>query len=149
MATGDSARPDRDAAEEPVTVEALTDGDTGCWQVTTEASIYLIDLGQRLLTRVPGAGPHAEGHAFTISTMSIDHHPVPLARLVVCQLGYGLYALTDPDSRSTVHVSISTPIVEIRRLDPATTDPGSPRADHDPDVPRVSDAEDVKDDGDT
>ena len=121
MATGDSTHPgDGAAADRPETLAELTDAHTGRWQVTTEASIYLLDLDRRTMLRVPGAGAGVQrdptrGH-IPVTALPADHRVVRLQQLLRCELGLSMYLLTEPWPDGSVMVRGTTPVREIRRL---------------------------------
>ena len=122
MATGDSTRPGPGAGsgEEPLTVEELFDDDTGRWQITTQTSVYVLDLDQRSTTRFPGAAgdqgidPQV-GAAYPVSVLEDDSQPRPLWLLIQCQVGERMYIYTDVDA-TYVTLRGTTPVREIRRL---------------------------------
>lgn len=127
MATGDSTRPGPSAAEEPLTVEELFDEGAGRWQITTQTSIYLLDLDQRSMIRFPGAAgdqgidPQA-GAAYPVSVLEDDRETKPVWLLIQCLVGERMYLYTDVDVDAT-HITLrgTTPVREIRRLpDPGT-----------------------------
>jgi hypothetical protein len=130
MATGDSTHPgDGAAADRPETVTELTDGHTGRWQVTTETSIYLLDLDRRTMLRVPGAGIGVQrdptrGH-IPVTALPADHRVVRLQQLLRCEVGLSMYLLTEPWPDGTVMVRGTTPVRDIRSLD--THAPDAPR----------------------
>lgn len=129
MATGDSTRPDRDRRPGGA-VEQLTDEDAGRWQVTTETTIYLLDLDRRTMLRVPGAGAGVQrdptGGHIAVTALPADHRTVPLEQLVHCQLGESMYLLIEPWGDGSVMVRGSTPVREIRSL-PAAQQPHGER----------------------
>lgn len=121
MATGDSTHPGGgEAADQPLTVTELTDADSGRWQITTEASIYILDLDQRTMLRVPGAGLGVQrdpaGGPVKVTSLAADHQVVPLYQVVHCQTGESMYLLTEPWPDGSVMVRGTTVVREIRRL---------------------------------
>ncbi len=61
----------------------LVDDDSGRWQITTHSSIYILDLGQRTLLRIPGAtgdpGPNAEtGAVRPVNVLERDRQLQPI-----------------------------------------------------------------------
>jgi hypothetical protein len=122
MATGDSTRPGPGAGsgDEPVTVAELFDDDTGRWQITTQTSIYVLDLDQRSTIRFPGAAgdqgidPQVRA-AYPVSVLEDDRQPRPIWLLVQCRVGDPMYLYTDVDPTS-VTLRGTTPVREIRRL---------------------------------
>lgn len=97
-------------------VEYLDDDDTGRWQVTTEASIYVLDLDARNFIRLPGAGPRADSQAIAVTAMLGDHRPLPLVAVGLCVVGDNLILLSEPRPDGTVNYRHSTYVLEIRRL---------------------------------
>ncbi len=61
----------------------------GRWQVTTETSVYLLDLDDRRVTRVPdaGAGPPTGLAMPPMATLRRDHESLPLLELISCAVG--------------------------------------------------------------
>lgn len=58
-------------------IASIDENDAGLWQITTETdSIYVLDLDQRLLTRVP-----------ELRAMRRDHEPLQLHRLLEARVG--------------------------------------------------------------
>ena len=121
MATGDSTSPGPGGVERPVTTVAqLHDEQTGRWQITTQTSIYVLDLDHRQVTRIPGAaGEHGidktTGIIYVVRTFTGDRQPRKLARLIRCRRGEPMY-LHVTRSREHVALLVSTPVCEIRRL---------------------------------
>ncbi len=70
---------------------------TGVWQVSTETSVYLLDLDASRVTRVPdaGAGPPPGLTALPISSLRRDHESVPLLELISCAVGRPMRMLID------------------------------------------------------
>lgn len=121
MAPGDSTHPGCGATSpDPPTRTVLTDGDTGRWQITTEASIYLLDLDTRTMLRVPGAGTGLQHDptrgSIKVTTLAADHRAVPLHQILHCQVGQSMYLLTEPHPDGSVMVRGTTPVQEIRHL---------------------------------
>jgi hypothetical protein len=125
MAPGDSTHPGGGgAADQPLTVTELTDDDTGRWQITTETSIYLLDLDARTMLRVPGAGVGVQrdptrGH-IVVTALATDHEVVPLVQVLHCRRGESMYLLTEPRRDGSVVLRGTTPVCEIRALHPPT-----------------------------
>lgn len=95
-----------DGGEPSTLVASIDDTATGRWQITTETgSAYVVDLDQRVITRVP------ELHA-----LRRDHEPLLLHRVIEARVGdtgcFLVQVLTDdlPTLRITSH------IVDLRRL---------------------------------
>ena len=120
MAPGDSTSPGPRAAEQPVTVEELFDDDTGRWQITTQTSIYILDLDQRTLLRIPGAagdqGLDPEtGAAYPVTVLEDDRQPQPIWVMLQCRVAERMYLYTNADSTGTT-LRGTTPLREIRQL---------------------------------
>lgn len=108
-------------------VASLFAHDGGRWEVTTEASRYIIDLDQRTLTRVQGSGPeHHQADRVPSRAFSreADRHPVrsrlrkdeqqvPLLDMSPVIIGYPLKVLLDLVGNGVVTVRRSTPVVSI------------------------------------
>ena len=128
MATGDSSHPGP-GAEDAVTRQELTDDDTGRWQVTTETSIYLLDLDQRQVMRVPGA---AADHGidktapvtYYVASLRADRRFEPLAELILCRLDETMFLTTYPRP-DQLTLRGSTRVREIRRLPAPPNTPGA------------------------
>lgn len=97
-------------------VDHLDDTDTGRWQITTEASLYVLDLDTRSFTRLPGAGALADSQAIAVTTLPGDHQPLPLFAVLQCTLGYNLILLSEPNPDGSINYRVSTYVLEIRRL---------------------------------
>lgn len=123
MATGDSTSPGpgpgTGGGEEPLTVDQLVDDDTGCWQITTQTSIYLLDLDARTLLRIPGAGDQgpnpATGAVYPVTALTDDRQPQPLWQLLRCRVGEPMYAHTNADATG-VTLRGTTPLRRIQAL---------------------------------
>lgn len=120
MATGDSTRPGPGAADQPVTVKRLSDDDTGLWQITTETSIYLLDLDNRMVTRFPGtAGEHGRNTTtdiiYVVRAFAGDRQPRRLDRVISCRRGDRMRLHLSMDAGNVAPVT-STPVREIRKL---------------------------------
>jgi hypothetical protein len=105
---------DPPAVADPAPRQQLTDHDHGRWQVTTETSVYLLDLDQRWLLRIPGAGPHAESQATPVSTLRHDHQPMPLLQILRCEVGHRMWLLSEPEPDGTIGWRASTRVLNIR-----------------------------------
>lgn len=96
-----------DERGEPSTlVVSIDDGTTGRWQITTETgSTYVIDLDQRVITRVP-----------ELRALRRDHQPLLLHRVLEARVGdTGCFLVqVRPDDVPTLRI---TPhIVDVKRL---------------------------------
>lgn len=105
---------------------ALTESDTGRWQVTTRTSIYIIDLDQRTVLRVPGSShehglTHSTVPAYVVRPHPGDRRPEPLLRLNHCAVGEPMRLRRVRDAGDLT----STPVITIFRL--GSTTPGSGR----------------------
>jgi hypothetical protein len=67
----------------------MTTPSHGRWQVTTETSVYLIDLDARWIIRVPDAGAgRAPGMTPTaLASLRPDHERIDLIHLHPCEIG--------------------------------------------------------------
>lgn len=100
----------------------LHDDQTGCWQVTTRTSIYVLDLDARTVFRVPGVS-YEHGLSRTRLPVYVtrphpgDRRPEPLLRLKHCVVGdpMRLRRLRDEGDLT------STPVIHIVRLNSAGT----------------------------
>ena len=94
---------------------------TGQWQVTTETSLYLVDLDAQSVTRVPdaGAGTPPELSPVAIASLRRDHEPVTLIELMECQLDRPLRMLLDLRRDGVPTLRVSTHVRELRELNPA------------------------------
>jgi hypothetical protein len=94
---------------------------TGRWQVTTETSLYLVDLDAHLVTRVPdaGAGTPPGLSPVAIASLRRDHEPVTLIELIECQLDRPLRMLLDVRRDGVPTLRVSTHVRELRELSPA------------------------------
>ena len=117
----------------------IEDTDTGLWQITTETSVYLIDLDHRRFRRIPGAaaGTHRTDDAVLVEVRDLpgDFGWLPLLELLMCRLGEPLLALEGtPDTETTWRQS--TLVQNIRLLSTPTPDPDAApapgRGDDDP-----------------
>jgi hypothetical protein len=96
-------------------MDAPTDGQ---WQVTTETSLYLLDLDAQLVTRVPdaGAGTPPGLSPAPIASLRRDHEPVPLLELIQCELGAPLRMLLDVRRDGVPTLRVSTHVSQLRGL---------------------------------
>lgn len=92
---------------------------SGRWQVTTETSTYLLDLEERLATRVPdaGAGPPPGLAGPPIASLRRDHEPVRIVEVVTCTIGAPLRLLLDIRRDGIFTVRTSTIVRDIRKLE--------------------------------
>lgn len=69
----------------------------GRWQVTTETSVYLLDLNAKRVTRVPdaGAGPPPGLSPAPIASLRRDNESVPLLELITCAIDEPMRMLID------------------------------------------------------
>lgn len=129
MATGDSTHPGPGAepGERRLTVDELLDEDTGRCQITTQTSLYVLDLDHRTTTRFPGAagdqgiGPQART-ASPVNILEDDRQPQPIWLLLQCQVGERMYLYTNVDA-ANIAFRGTTPVREIRRLTAAEERP--------------------------
>lgn len=93
---------------------------TGQWQVTTETSLYLIDLDAKVVTRVPdaGAGRLPGASPVAISSLRRDHEAVCLVELMDCELDRPLRMLLDMRGDGVPTLRVSTHVRELRELLP-------------------------------
>jgi hypothetical protein len=101
---------------------------TGQWQVTTETSLYLVDLDAQSVTRVPdaGAGTPPGLSPVAIASLRRDHEPVTLIELIECQLDRPLRMLLDLRRDGVPTLRVSTHVRELRELN-AACGPGTER----------------------
>lgn len=94
----------------------------GLWQVTTETSLYLIDLDAGLVTRVPdaGAGTLPGLSPVAIASLRRDHEQVTLIKLIECELERPLRMLLDLRRDGVVTLRTTTCVREIRPLGPGS-----------------------------
>lgn len=117
--------PGPDAEDEPQiqdapTAGALYDDTEGRWQITTQTSIYVIDLDRRTVIRIPGAAGEQGidpqiGAAYPVAVLEDDRRPQPLWLLVQCRVDEPMYLYTNRDATSIV-LRGTTPVRQIRRL---------------------------------
>jgi hypothetical protein len=91
---------------------------SGRWQVTTEASLYLIDLDAQSVTRIPdaGAGTLPGETPVAMASLRRDHQPIPLLELIQCELGKPLRMLLDIRCDGIATLRVSTLVRELREL---------------------------------
>lgn len=92
---------------EPAALTASIDEDAaGSWQITTDTgSIYVLDLDQRLLTRVP-----------ELVAMRRDHEPLRLHRLIEARVGASGRFLVQVRNDDIPTIRLTSHVVEIRHL---------------------------------
>lgn len=95
---------------------------TGRWQVTTETSVYLVDLDAELVTRVPdaGAGTSPGLVPAAIASLRRDYEPVVLLELINCELDGPLRMLLDIRRDGVPTLRVSTHVRELLELDPSS-----------------------------
>jgi hypothetical protein len=91
---------------------------TGVWQVSTETSVYLLDLDARRVTRVPdaGAGPPPGLTALPISSLRGDHQSVPLLELISCAMRRPMRMLIDLRRDGICTLRTTTVVRQLREL---------------------------------
>lgn len=98
----------RDAAA----ADELLEGVGGCWQVSTDASLHVLDLDRRRVRRVPGGG----GGVAPVAALRRDHAEVRLLRVCRCRVGEPMVLLivvredTVPTIRTTTVVRAIRPL---------------------------------------
>jgi len=92
---------------EPTLLIASIDEDAGgSWQITTETgSIYVLDLDQRLLTRVP-----------ELVAMRRDHQPLHLHRLIEARVGASGRFLVQVRTDDIPTIRLTSHIIAIQKL---------------------------------
>jgi hypothetical protein len=97
---------------------AATAPSTGRWEVVTETSIYLLDLDDQRVTRVPdaGAGPPPGFHAVPIAALRCDHEPVPLLALISCAVGHPMRMIIDVRRDGIGTLRTTTIVRRLRQL---------------------------------
>jgi hypothetical protein len=90
----------------------------GRWQVTTETSVYLLDLDKNQVTRVPdaGAGPPPGLSPPAIAWLRRDHEPVSLLKLVTCTVGEPMRMLIDIRRDGVITLRMTTVVRHLREL---------------------------------
>ena len=96
----------------------MTQPMSGKWQITTETSVYVLDLDDQLATRVPDAGAGATPGlpGVPISSLRRDHEPIRLVELVQCRVGVPLRLLLDVRRDGIYTERTSTVVREVREL---------------------------------
>lgn len=92
---------------EPAALTASIDKHaTGLWQITTETrSIYVLDLDQRILTRIP-----------ELVAMRRDHEPLHLHSLIEARVGAGGRFLVQVRNDALPTIRLTSHITHIQRL---------------------------------
>lgn len=92
---------------EPSTLTAsIDDRTTGRWQITTETgSIYVVDLDDRVITRVP-----------ELRALRRDHEPLVLHRVLEARVGASGCFLVQVRADAVPTLRITSHIIDLRRL---------------------------------
>jgi hypothetical protein len=95
----------------------------GRWQVTTETSVYRLDLDANLVTRVPdaGAGTPPGMSPVSIASLRRDHEPIALLELLECEVGAPLRMILDIRLDGIATLRVSTFVQQLTALDAART----------------------------
>lgn len=90
----------------------------GRWQVTTETSVYLLDLDADRVIRVPdaGAGPPAGLAPAAIASLRRDHESVPLIELLSCAVGEPMRLIIDLRRDGVSTLRTTTIVRHLREL---------------------------------
>lgn len=90
----------------------------GRWQVTTETSVYLLDLDANRVIRVPdaGAGPPAGLAPAAIASLRRDHESVPLLALLSCAVGEPMRMMIDVRRDGVSTLRTTTVVRHLREL---------------------------------
>lgn len=90
----------------------------GRWQVTTETSVYLLDLDMKQVTRVPdaGAGPPPGWSPAPIAALRRDHESVPLLKVITCTVGEPMRMLIDVRRDGVCTLRTTTVVRHLRQL---------------------------------
>lgn len=90
----------------------------GRWQVTTETSVYLLELDLKQVTRVPdaGAGPPSGFSPAAIASLRRDHEPVPLLKLITCAVDEPMRMLIDVRRDGVCTLRTTTVVRHLREL---------------------------------
>jgi hypothetical protein len=90
----------------------------GRWQVTTETSVYLLDLDAKRVTRVPdaGAGPPPGLSPAPVASLRRDHESVPLLGLIKCAVGEPMRLLIDIRGDGVSTLRTTTIVRHLREL---------------------------------
>lgn len=92
--------------EPAILTDSIDEYATGVWQITTATgSIYVLDLDQRLLTRVP-----------ELVAMRRDHEPLQLHRLIEARVGASGRFLVQVRTDDIPTIRLTSTIVAIRQL---------------------------------
>ena len=82
--------PSADDDVTPAPPSRLTDADTGRWLITTEASVYLLDLDARQVVRYPGHGAGSTDpgqRAIVVLGYRTDGRPFDVEAVLACEIG--------------------------------------------------------------
>jgi hypothetical protein len=92
---------------------------TGRWQVTTETSVYLLELDRKQVTRVPdaGAGPPPGLSPSAIAALRHDHEALPLLKLITCVVGEPMRMLIDIRRDGVCTLRTTTIVRHLRDLE--------------------------------
>jgi hypothetical protein len=106
---GGARRPERGGA---AAVERLLDSSAGCWQVTTEASLHVLDLDRRRVLRVPGGGVGG----MPVAALRRDHAESGLLRVCRCVVGKPMVLLVVVRQDGVPTLRTTTAVRAIRAL---------------------------------
>lgn len=95
----------------------------GRWQVTTETSVYLLDLDDGHVTRVPDAGAGAiEGASpVVVASLRRDYERLPLIAIAQCEVGAPFRMLLDIRGDGIPTLRETTCVRDLRELPTGTT----------------------------
>jgi len=93
---------------------------TGQWIVLTEASLYLLDMDARTITRSPygGMGPDSKDTKLLVASLRQDNSALPLVDLLPVKTGEPMSMIVDVrkdgflTSRHTTHVRMFYPTTQ-------------------------------------
>jgi hypothetical protein len=96
---------------------------TGRWQVTTETSVYLFDVDDRHVTRVPDAGAGAIQGAsrVVVAYLRRDYERLPLIAIAQCKVGAPLRMVLDLRGDGIPTLRETTCVRDQRELPSGTT----------------------------
>lgn len=96
----------------------MTTPQAGRWQVTTETSVYLLDLDDGHVTRVPdaGAGNADRRPPVAIAVLRRDHEPIKLLEVMRCEVGLPMQLVLDVRRDGLPTLRTSTRVRDLRRL---------------------------------
>jgi hypothetical protein len=86
--------------------------------VTTETSVYLLELDLKQVTRVPdaGAGPPPGFSPAPIASLRRDHESAPLLELITCTVGEPMRMLIDIRRDGVSTLRTTTVVRHLRKL---------------------------------